>query len=257
MTTSTQPDLTPNFHYIAPDWTEPQSISMDHAWASAGLTERGTNHFIVGAPSLSTSPVWSRFDPLSPLYQAWVGAYVVSDFQYANEWTKPYLAVTDIPDSVQRVLTLATVDQLAWLTAYGDPSPKADVVPSSVAVMPIVSNYFGIYCRMESHSDVGAPTLPYPWYPPPSNEVDPFAPITLHSTAIFKYIKDAERLVVAYSAGVEWHTKGKVHHSTPVNIYVQQALLLAHMSVAWNDKNIVPPHIYVQQIMSLVSRRLQ
>lgn len=219
-------DVTPTFHYVAPGWNAPQSIEFDPYWQAAGLPERGTNFYLMGAPATS-SPFWTRFDPSSPLYQAWFGAYVVRDFQYANEWSKSHLSTADIPNSIQRVIALASIDQMVWLTAYGDPAPKADVVPGSVVVFPIGGNRFAIYCEMRSHSDVGAPILPYPWYPPASSSVTPFAPITLHSTAVFTYLSREQRLVITYAVGVEWDTKDGQHHATPADVYLRQAIMLA------------------------------
>ena len=224
-------DLVPDFNYVAPGWLQPLNISMTPFWSAAGLPETGTNYYSAGAPASPSSPGWERFNPSSPLYQAWFGAYVVDDFQFASEWNRPVVRVQDIPNSIQRVLALATVDQLAWLTGYQDPNPTASVVPSSVVVLPAADGYFFVSTQMQTHSDVGGTIPQFPWYPAYStysSSVAPYANVTLNTACLFKYIPSSGELVVIYSSGTQWTMLDGAKHSTPPYVSAEQfAMMLA------------------------------
>ncbi len=221
-------DLVPTFDFIAPGWLQPLSTSMTPFWSAAGLPETGTNYYSSGAAS-SSSPYWERFDPSSPLYQAWFGTYVVDDFQFASEWNHPVVRVQDIPNSVQRVAALATVDQIAWLAGYQDPTPYASVEPSSIVVVPAADGYFFLSMQMNTHSDVGGSIPEFPWYPPyatNASSVDPYASVTANSVALFKFIPSKNELVVIYASAAQWTTLDGAKHATPPWVSAEQLAMM-------------------------------
>ncbi len=222
-------ELVPKFNYVSSDFFNPMKVQLDVAWAEFGLQERGMNYYSSGAP-LDGSPIWQRFNPNGDTYQTWFGAYVISNFQYASEWTgHRHPRVKDISNSVNRVIELAIIDQIVWQRAYGDPNPAVTLVPGSVQVVPFLDGYFAVHCKLLAHSDTGDKVqIPYPWYPDwttYSSVIDPYAPITIDCFVLFKYLPEADRLVVIYSSGTEWSTADGVQHKTPSNIRIQQLLM--------------------------------
>jgi hypothetical protein len=217
--------LTPDFDYIARGWINPpNTVNMAPYWGAFGLQDQGTNYYTSGAP-VAPSLYWERFNPESPLYQAWFGCYVVSDFPFASEWSKPNLTSDDIPNTIANVQQLVTIDQFVWLAAYGDPSPLALIDPNSVFVLPAGDGYFLLYATMATHSDVGSPTGIYPWHPPysaHSDEVAAFAPVTYAAVARFKYFPSPDRLVVVYASSAAWATLDGTRHFTPPMVAAQQ-----------------------------------
>jgi hypothetical protein len=222
-------DLVPSFGFIAPGWLPPLTISMTPFWSAAGLPETGTNYYSAAAPASASTPFWERFDPFSPLYEAWFGTYVVDNFQFADEWHHATSA-HDIPNSIQRVLTLASVDQIAWLTGFQDPHPLATIVPSSVVVAPATGGSFLMHAQIQSHSDVGGTIPSFPFYPPfstSSSNVDPYADVTLSATFLFKYVPSQNELVIVYSSGTQWTTLDGVSHTTPLSVTAEQLAMMA------------------------------
>jgi hypothetical protein len=222
-------DVVPQFGFVAPGWLPPQTIDMTPFWSAAGLPETGTNYYSAGGPASSSSALWERFDPSSPLYEAWFGSYVVDNFQFASEWNHPIVTVANIPNSIQRVLALATVDQIAWLTGYEDPHPEAAVDPSSVVVVPAADGYFLVLARMASDSDVGGTIPAFTWYPPyasRASQVSPYASVTLTTAALFKYLPSKGELVIVYSSGTDWTTLDGRSHGTPPLVTVEQFAMM-------------------------------
>lgn len=215
---------TPSFAFIAPGWTNPpNTIDMTQFWAPAGLPETGINTYLSGGP-LPGNTTWERFDPLSPFYQVWFGTYVVQHFAFASEWDHRKVEVTDIPNSIARVMELAVIDQIAWLTGFRDPAPLAQIVPETVHVVPVSNGYFAITADMLSHSDVGNP-VPFPFVPPPSPLVGAYDPVTLDTFLAFKY--DAKRgvLLIVYASGTKWVVQGVTHH-TPFFVSREQISMI-------------------------------
>jgi hypothetical protein len=226
-------DLVPRFGFIAPGWVQPLNISMTPFWSAAGLQETGTNYYSSGAPASPSTPFWERFDPSSSLYQAWFGTYVVDNFQFANEWNHAIVTVGDIPNSVQRVFALATIDQVAWLTGFQDPNPSAALVSSSVVVVPMANGYFLANGQIQSHSDVGGTIPSIPFYPPyatHSSMVAAYANVTLNAMLLFKYISSKNELVIIYASGTQWTTLNGVSHSTPPSVTATQFVMMAATS---------------------------
>jgi hypothetical protein len=141
--------------------------------------------------------------------------------------------VEDIPNSVQRVFALATIDQVAWLTGFQDPHPSAALVSSSVVVVPMANGYFLAYGQIQSHSDVGGTIPSFPFYPPyatRSSMVSAYANVTLNATLLFKYISSTSELVIIYSSGTQWTTLDGVSHSTPPSVTAMQLAMMAATS---------------------------
>jgi hypothetical protein len=217
--------LVPRFDFVAPGWISPPlSIDMSPYWAAFGLADRGTNYYSAGAP-LGPSPYWERFDPVSPLYQAWFGVYVVDDFPFAAEWRRRDPTVADIPDSIADVEALIVADQYVWLAAYGDASPVSEIEPSSVVVFGVPDGYFVMVATMRTSSDVGGTMPSFAWYPPYSTSaslVAPYAPTTYDIVARFKYIPSSRELVVVYASDAAWTLLDGTRMSTPADVRLEQ-----------------------------------
>lgn len=222
-------DLTPQFNYIASGWIAPPlSIDMTPYWNAFGLPDQGTNYYSAGAP-VGTSPYWERFDPKSPLYQGWFGVYVVDNFPCASEWSQRNLTPADIPCSIANVQAIISADQYVWLAAYGDPTPVATFNASSVVVSNAPDGYFLLYGAISTDSDVGGTIPSFTWYPPYADEstlVDAYAPVTYNAVARFKYIQEANELVVVYASGAEWTLLDGTKHATPPVVVAEQLAMV-------------------------------
>jgi hypothetical protein len=226
-------DVVPQFNYLAPGWLPLQTISLTPFWSAAGLPETGTNYYSLGAP-LPGSPYWERFDPNSPYYQAWFGAYVVGNFQFASEWEKPNLQPSDISQSVARVEALSVVDQDAWLEGYGNTAPNTQVVPNSTVVVPAGNGFFRVFYTLTSESDVGGTIPQYPFYPPystASNLVPPYQPVVIEATLLLKYLPVEKELIVIYASNTTWKLKDGSFHTTSLPVIAQQFEMSAAVSV--------------------------
>jgi hypothetical protein len=100
-----------------------------------------------------------------------------------------------------------------------------------VVVVPAPNGYFFVYAQMQSHADVGGTIPAFSWYPPYStyaSQVAPYAPVTLNSALLFKYVASRNELVVVYASGTQWKTLDGASHATPPNVTAQQlAMMLA------------------------------
>jgi hypothetical protein len=222
-------DTVPSFPLIARGWISPPLVQdMTPFWhVDFGQQETGTNYYSTGAPK-DGSTTWERFDPNSPMYEAWFGAYVVNNFEYASEWATPPTSPNQVQGTVAKILTLGTIDQFVWLYAYGDPAPVATLDTPSTTYLG--NGQFLLRVNMQTHSDFGASSPPFPWVPdfaPYASQVAPFAPVTLPITFVFTYDTTAQELYVRYASGTEWTTLDGCHHETPQRIYTEQALMMA------------------------------
>ncbi len=103
---------TVEFTALPEQWLQAKAIyPMDQVWKREGLDAVGTNYFTIGDIENGLS---SRFDPLSPYYQAWLGCYIVQ-FNKKRSW--------EINDHFR----LGEADQKNWLRIYGDTNPRVDV----------------------------------------------------------------------------------------------------------------------------------
>ena len=136
-------------------WIQGYSVfDMTPVWKKAGLSAVGVTKFTIGNIQNGIS---TRFDPLSPYYQAWFGGYVVK-FDNPYKWT--------IVDHFK----LGEEDQNEWLRLYGDTNPLASVESKNVQLLSKVKiqNFKATIYRGGgwSHTDVGKGKRPilYPLY---------------------------------------------------------------------------------------------
>jgi hypothetical protein len=124
---------------------------MTRTWKKAGLDiVKGQNHFTIGKVIGATS---SRFNPLSLVYQSWLGGYSVK-LASNKTW------------SVEDYCKLAIADQNSWLRWYGDPNPFTSIddwTYSEAGTIRTVSGHIGTLYEggFTSHSDIG-PNLDTP-----------------------------------------------------------------------------------------------
>lgn len=218
-------EVDPTFNFIAKAWINPPfKFSMDAIWQGAGLPDRGNNFYVFAAPSSQSFA--ERYDPLSPRYQAWEGAYVDSAFAFASEW--PALRERDIPQSIETVKKLVEADQAAWLFGAGDPAPLARTLTARV-VGPDCDGFFLMLSTIETHSDVGDGVSQLPLYPPfsaVSALVTPYDVVLYEASTRFKYDVDRGVFLVAYASNTIWRTiGGRVHGASPEVAFEQLAML--------------------------------
>lgn len=224
---------------LSPGWNRPAfTIDMTQFWQPAGLPDTGTNFYTTGAP-LPGSTVWERFDPLSPFYQAWFGAYVVGDFPAASEWSPEPRDADDIPQTIANLEAITVVDQIAWLSGFGDPHPHAEVDRSSVRVCRIRDGFFRLRMRIATDSDVGdgqllgaggAPVPSLPFYPPFSQRatlVTPYAPVRYDAVILFRFDRASNTFLVIYESSAHWTLRDGSEHRTSDEVADEQAEMLA------------------------------
>lgn len=129
---------------LDPNWINGVMIfDMTPIWRKHGIDAKGTNYYTIGKVENGLS---SRFDPLSPYYQAWLGCYIVQFDKY-RDW------------GVQEHFSLGEADQKYWLKLYGDSSPLATTSKNDFKHLGKIeiSGFSGkIYEGAAwSHSDVG------------------------------------------------------------------------------------------------------
>ncbi|HLE24506.1 MAG: hypothetical protein UX87_C0024G0015 [Candidatus Amesbacteria bacterium GW2011_GWA1_47_16] len=127
-----------------PNWIDGAMIfDMTPVWKKHGIDAKGVNYYTVGAVKDGLS---SRYDYLSPYYQAWLGGYVVK-FKKNREWT------------AYDHFHLGEADQLNWLEMYGDKEPLASILQKDFKLVEKIniSGFPGILYEGGgwSHSDVG------------------------------------------------------------------------------------------------------
>jgi hypothetical protein len=238
-------DLTPNFGYVAPGWvavpgpTGPGPVDLSAVWHAFGYQESGLGYAYV-AGSNGSSPYWERFDPLGQTYQAFFGAYKITNFKYASDWENPdgsqrtNMHASDVTNSANELINLGIVDQFAWLSFYSAPygGPTASsYVPGSLVIAPIPTEdgFWDIAFEVNTTSDLGAPTQPAPFVPPYStyaNDVAPFAPITAVADVLIKYDVPSGDFVAVYGSGAIYQVDGH-QKSTPLSTAAQIARMMA------------------------------
>lgn len=220
-------DLVPHFGLIAPGFAPIQTIDMSQFWGPAGLPETGINYYTSGGPKAGSTN-WERFNPQSPYYQVWFGAYVIDHFSAAWEWSQPNLKVSDIPNTIQRLIVLSSIDQIAWLTGFGDPHPNASAQLQSVEVIQTGPRKFTMYLRYDTDSDLGFPGPLfgfYPGYTPFANLVDPNAPVVYEAIVRFTFDDAHQNMLVQYASNCHWSLKDGTKKRTPLEVELQQGLM--------------------------------
>jgi hypothetical protein len=202
-----QERVTVTFGQLPAEWIVQQN-PMDEIWKPLGM--RGVNYFAFGGP-VPPNKFAARSDPASPLYQAWLGAYVVvGGLDSAS--------ATDEARQRELVVHLTQSDQLAWLATMGDPAPVADIVGqlrrSQVVIDGGVRSLF--VGNMRSHSDLSVATTPLAQnlgMPPASSwqtELAPFHDVTLHVQAAVWYDAARRVTIVVYGASSAFNTKARL-----------------------------------------------
>lgn len=126
-------------------WITPMKTQMNGIWAP--IKAGGVNYYMFAAPRTWLSTYSERSNPVSPYYQAWVGAYVIK----RTDGTLP-----DDLQALERDVT--TLDQRSWLSAMGDPHPLAEPSPAdSAGNIVIDGRTLPLWHEtMHSHSDLSA-----------------------------------------------------------------------------------------------------
>lgn len=203
-----------NFDSLPPGWMAKQLNVMDGIWQPLGV--RGVNYYSYGAPTQQGSYA-ARSDPDSPLYQAWLGAYVVVGALDS--------ASADSSAAQQRwVVALAERDQRSWLQAMGDPSPQAQtILPLHLAEARIAGAPRRVFeGEMKSHSDLSAAGTPLATAVGMPPELDwmrdlvPFHDVVLHVQAAVWYDRARHVTIIVYAASSQFRTKdGKLSDNGP------------------------------------------
>jgi hypothetical protein len=188
--------------------------SMNQIWAPLGL--RGMNYYVYAGIE-SAGNYAARSDPKSPLYQAWVGAYVV-------EGGRAQFGSTDTLKNLDFAVQLGEHDQRSWLAAMGDPSPLATArKPITTDTITLAGATRVLYrMDMDSHSDLsmGNTPLAKTLGMPPASEWQPmlasFHPLTLHT--YFSFWRDESRdvSIVVYAVSAAFKpTTGPARDNGP------------------------------------------
>lgn len=219
-------------------WNAPLVFDLTAYLPSFGLHDTLVNYYAEGAPAPG-DVAWSRFDPRSPFYQAWVGTYLASDLpdDVAAEWAGCPRDADDVQATADHVITLTIADQDIWNLAYAD-SSLATALASTPAVREVHGvdrildrPTFEVSFDLDARSDVGDAAPPFPWYPAWSEvagDVDPYAPVELHAAASFTVTGGA--LVVNYRASARWWTLDGEPHETPAWAVQQQRAMLRRVT---------------------------
>lgn len=126
-------------------WVAPLKNDMNEIWETAKV--RGVNYYTFAGPQSLLHSFSERSDPLSPYYQAWVGAYVIRG---------PDGSAPADPEALARELT--TLDQRSWLEAMGDPHPLAELdVLKNTGTIPIDGRSWPLWhITYRSHADLSS-----------------------------------------------------------------------------------------------------
>lgn len=131
------------FGRVPSGWITPMKNLMNPIWQP--IHAQGVNYFTFGAPANVFRTFSERSNPRSPLYQAWVGAYI----------TRRVDGV--LPENLLAWASeVTTLDQRSWLSAMGDPAPLADFGAATPAgKISIDGRTIQLWhAAMHSHSDL-------------------------------------------------------------------------------------------------------
>ena len=207
------PRVAVTFGRLPAAWTAQQN-RMDEIWRPLGV--RGVNYYAFGGP-VPPNGFAARSDPSSPLYQAWLGAYVVVgglDSASAGDTTR----------EAELFAHLAEYDQRSWLAAMGDPAPVADLVGhlrrSQVVIDGGIRSLF--VGDMRSHSDLCVPATPLAkglGMPPAMSwqgRLTPYHDVVLHVQGAVWYDAARRVTIVVYGASAAFTTNAhRMHDNGP------------------------------------------
>ena len=223
----------PQFGYVAPGWLPVQSFPLDQVWYAFGFQEGGISYYSIGGPPSANTPYWERFDPTGATYEAFFGAYVISNFKYAADWNKPNLQPSDIVNSANELVALGNVDQFAWLSFYngqfGGPTGSS-LVPGSLHILPADDGFFLVTFLVSTFSDLGSTTPPAPFVPPYSlfsSVVPQWQPITAEAFVLIKYDSVHANLLAIYGSGAQYNLLDGSHKNTPISTILQIGKMMA------------------------------
>lgn len=177
-----------SFDPLPPGWIAEQNV-MDDIWTPLRL--RGMNFYAYGGPAAPHTYA-ARSDPDSPLYQAWVGAYLIE----GNESANAHLA-----------MTLADLDQRSWLSAMGDPDPAFTLTAQQVQGTILIDGVGHPLVRFEAttHSDLGPGITPLgkhvgmPHAASWKDKLAPFHDVTLRGYYTYWYDRQRDLTIIIYA----------------------------------------------------------
>jgi hypothetical protein len=156
-------------------WITPMKNQMNEIWAP--IKAEGVNYYMFAGPRAWLNSYSERSNPVSPYYQAWVGAYVIKQ----QDGTLP-------GDLQSLAWHVAALDQRSWLSMMGDPNPVAEPSLATAAGNIVIDGHTLPlwHGTMQSHSDLSAhpqgPLATLVGMPPKSSwpaGVDSFQAVTL------------------------------------------------------------------------------
>jgi hypothetical protein len=126
-----------------PAWITPMKNQMNDIWDP--IKANGVNYYMFAGPRTWFTSYSERSNPLSPYYQAWVGAYIIKQRDGS------------IPADLETLAWQVTaLDQRSWLSAMGDPKPLANASQATrVGNIQIDGHSRPLWHgTMQSHSDL-------------------------------------------------------------------------------------------------------
>ena len=197
------------FGQLPAEWTVQQN-PMDEIWQPLGM--RGVNYYAFGG-RVPPNNFAARSDPASSLYQAWLGAYVVTGGLDSA-------SASDAARQGELFAHLAAYDQRSWLAAMGDSAPVADLIGqlrrSQIVIDGGVRSLF--VADMRSHSDLSVATTPLaqslgmPAGTSWQAQLGPFHDVILHVQGAVWYDAGRHVTMVVYGASSAFTTKARVVH---------------------------------------------
>jgi hypothetical protein len=144
----------PQFRNLPDAWyADPFSLDMSEYWHGAGIPFGGMNYYLLPKPV--GGKTWSeRFNPSSRYFQAWIGAYTVTD----SNGTAYGIANGEL--DADAIIKLGVVDQTHWLQEFAPIlSPIATIdttVPITKEAVTITgSPGWKVTCRLTTQTDTG------------------------------------------------------------------------------------------------------
>jgi len=224
-------NLTPQFGFIAPGWLPIQSFDLSNVWHAFGKQESGVSYYSIGAP-LSGNQTWERFDPAGATYEAFFGAYVISNWPFASEWSKPDLQPADIQGSVNELVALGNIDQFAWLNFYngqfGGPTGSS-LVSGSLSTTKADNGYFLVTFAVNTFSDLGSTSPPAPFVPvwSTASGVAQWQPLVAEAAVLIKYDAVHANFVAIHGSGANYALLDGTNKNTPLSTLTQIGQMMA------------------------------
>lgn len=186
-----------SFSPLPPEWVSEQN-AMDPIWEPLGY--RGVNYYAYGKSQPGKSFA-ARSDSGSPLYQAWLGAYVIVG-------GKSVFGSGGKDAQCAAFVKLAEYDQKSWLAAMGDPHPLAEFSATRNSLTIPIDGSERTACSLEgaTHSDLSSadtPLVKHMGMPPEAewkHRVSAFHNLDLHIVGAWWYDPHRDLSVIVYTA---------------------------------------------------------